>query len=580
MNTSTRKRSYVLPAFVLFCLSSAFATAQSVTAYNPANGHLYSTTTTATTYVTARNQAVAAGGWLASIESAAEQAFIASAFSSVLATQSVWIGLNDLAVEGSFVWESGASVIPGVSYTNWQPGEPNNLGDEDAVEMLTNADSNRWNDRNASSTRIAIIEIPPTTNPANGRLCHLTYATFTLAGARALATTMGGHLVTIDDAATQAFIVALAAPALSQPGGGSTPGVWIGLADDATEGVFAWDDGTPFAPGTSYSNWGAGQPDGGTNGGGGSGQIDGVRMRNDSNNNVWDDVDVASLYRAVIQIVPPPPPPANDACTNAEPVFVGDNPAAPSGAVGAVYTNVNATNSSFAAPCGFNGSPGYGDVFFSFVAPTTTDYVLHTYDTFNFPNTDPTTLNDTILEVYPASACSSGGAPIACNDDFTGNLRTGFIVNFGFRSAVFVRLTAGQSYLIRVSSWSSTTRGTFRLTIAPLYTLVLESPNGPGSLRVSVGGGTPGRIYLNVFTLTAGSFPSGHWFGISPTYFELTTQFAAGTPPFLGLLDGAGSALAADILGAPPITLYAVAVELDLLGNITNASAPVSYAIP
>ena len=42
----------------------------------------------------------------------------------------VWIGLSDLQLENRFQWSDGT----GVTYTNWQTQEPNNLGNEDCVE--------------------------------------------------------------------------------------------------------------------------------------------------------------------------------------------------------------------------------------------------------------------------------------------------------------------------------------------------------------------------------------------------------------------------------------------------------------
>ena len=50
-----------------------------------------------------------------------------------VATNDVWIGLNDLDFSGYFVWSDHHEV----TFTYWSPGEPNNhLGfDEHCVEM-------------------------------------------------------------------------------------------------------------------------------------------------------------------------------------------------------------------------------------------------------------------------------------------------------------------------------------------------------------------------------------------------------------------------------------------------------------
>ncbi|XP_078000821.1 C-type lectin mosGCTL-1-like [Glandiceps talaboti] len=38
--------------------------------------------------------------------------------------KSVWLGLNDIAEEGKYVWTDGTELIEG-DYDNWAPGEPN-----------------------------------------------------------------------------------------------------------------------------------------------------------------------------------------------------------------------------------------------------------------------------------------------------------------------------------------------------------------------------------------------------------------------------------------------------------------------
>ncbi len=90
------------------------------------------------------------GGHLPSINSAAENSFIANA----LGGGSAWIGLNDVASEGNFVWENGDPV----TYTNWNTGEPNNYGTgEDYTEILS---SGLWNDLPADAYKWAIMELP------------------------------------------------------------------------------------------------------------------------------------------------------------------------------------------------------------------------------------------------------------------------------------------------------------------------------------------------------------------------------------------------------------------------------------
>ncbi|HTO09840.1 MAG TPA: C-type lectin domain-containing protein [Myxococcota bacterium] len=65
--------------------------------------------------------------------------------------------------------------------------------------------------------------------------------------AEAYATSLGGHLVVIDDQAEQDALVAQF--------GGTEP-FWIGLTDTQIEGTFMWVNGDPL----TYTNWLPGEP--------------------------------------------------------------------------------------------------------------------------------------------------------------------------------------------------------------------------------------------------------------------------------------------------------------------------------
>ncbi len=84
---------------------------------NPENGHTYYLLSQ-NTWTASEAEAVTLGGHLASIDDAAENAFVHSTFA--LGDRGLWIGLNDMASEGSFAWSSGDTV----TYTNWNPNEP------------------------------------------------------------------------------------------------------------------------------------------------------------------------------------------------------------------------------------------------------------------------------------------------------------------------------------------------------------------------------------------------------------------------------------------------------------------------
>jgi Lectin C-type domain len=93
-----------------------------------------------TTWADAQSQAVGLGGNLVTIHDATENQWIVNTIQPIPNLNSlivpdvgglltVWTGINDIVQEGNFVWASGQPV----TYTNWAPGEPNNLvdGNED-----------------------------------------------------------------------------------------------------------------------------------------------------------------------------------------------------------------------------------------------------------------------------------------------------------------------------------------------------------------------------------------------------------------------------------------------------------------
>jgi hypothetical protein len=97
------------------------------------NGHSYYRSTGAATWTTARSNCAAMGGYLVTITTAAEQSFIFNIWPSG------WIGLTDEVTEGTWRWVTGETY----SYKNWNSGEPNNAGNEDYVQFVSNG---RWND--------------------------------------------------------------------------------------------------------------------------------------------------------------------------------------------------------------------------------------------------------------------------------------------------------------------------------------------------------------------------------------------------------------------------------------------------
>ena len=114
------------------------------------NGHYYYCSTFAATWTSAKAYAESAGGYLAVINDAQENQFLAN----LVQASAAYIGMSDAAFEGNYEWVNGDPV----TYTNWYPGQPNNYnGAQDYVELLNNG---YWNDQYAKAKREFIMEIP------------------------------------------------------------------------------------------------------------------------------------------------------------------------------------------------------------------------------------------------------------------------------------------------------------------------------------------------------------------------------------------------------------------------------------
>ncbi len=85
---------------------------------------------------------------LVTINNAAENSFV----NGLTGVNSAWIGLNDIALEGSYVWSGEQS-----SYLNWNSGEPNNWGGIEDCDHIIGG-SGAWNDLSCASALIGICE--------------------------------------------------------------------------------------------------------------------------------------------------------------------------------------------------------------------------------------------------------------------------------------------------------------------------------------------------------------------------------------------------------------------------------------
>ena len=105
-------------------------------------------------WLSANNAAIAAGGHLAIIRDAAQNAWLRSAVDAAGGTnQSFWIGLNDVSTEGNWRWMNSTPAV----FLNWDTNEPNsNGGNEDYALMKANG---KWNDEKTTSSFRSVIEV-------------------------------------------------------------------------------------------------------------------------------------------------------------------------------------------------------------------------------------------------------------------------------------------------------------------------------------------------------------------------------------------------------------------------------------
>jgi hypothetical protein len=117
--------------------------AEAIPIFNPGTGHWYDLVSSGASgaWGVAEAAAVALGGHLVTINDLAEQTWVSTTFPS-----RHWIGYNDEAVEGTFVWSSGQA--PG--FTFWNGGEPNNAPTADGrgedYAVINWVVSGQWND--------------------------------------------------------------------------------------------------------------------------------------------------------------------------------------------------------------------------------------------------------------------------------------------------------------------------------------------------------------------------------------------------------------------------------------------------
>lgn len=127
---------------------------------------------------------------------------------------------------------------------------------------------------------------PGVVNPANGHTYFLSTNRLMIGPAQALATSLGGHLVAINDAAEDAWIAA---------NFGNVPAtyLWIGLQRPGAGLPFSqWDSGEPL----TYTNWCSGEPN--------SPQFEFYVMSNWCQGGGWNDATggINDVWHAIVEL--------------------------------------------------------------------------------------------------------------------------------------------------------------------------------------------------------------------------------------------------------------------------------------
>jgi len=129
---------------------------------NPANGHDYYLLSP-NTWIMSEAEAESIGGTLAIIKNADNQKWVFSTFSSYAEAghAGLWIGLHRVSLGGPFAWVTGEKLV----YTNWNQGEPNDVGGIETCAHMNSLDSTApgtWNDLrdNDFNTRLfGVVEL-------------------------------------------------------------------------------------------------------------------------------------------------------------------------------------------------------------------------------------------------------------------------------------------------------------------------------------------------------------------------------------------------------------------------------------
>ncbi|XP_071789139.1 uncharacterized protein [Asterias amurensis] len=229
--------------------------------------YCYKVTTSQSTWDSASSECKKLGAELASIHNDGTQSYMSVRMNTL--SSWMWIGLNDKAVEGTYVWTDGSSY----DYNNWSPGHPKT---DDCVAMVSGANNyGLWRTRPCTKNYYYVCQKmklpgpgvtnapPPTMNyyarcgngweyykPSDRCFLFRPYDYKNWFNARYQCRVEGGDLMSLSNPVDQTY----AASRLKT----STESIsWLGCNDLGVEGGWVWTDKKPFV----FIDWNPGQPD-------------------------------------------------------------------------------------------------------------------------------------------------------------------------------------------------------------------------------------------------------------------------------------------------------------------------------
>jgi VCBS repeat-containing protein len=284
--TSSGNGSYFDGTIDEVALYNSALSSDRVEAHYTASGKLVATNlynnsiyvlTDSLTWEAAQTQAQKWGGNLMTINTANEETWLKETFGT---TESLWAGLTDRAVEGTFQWINGETS----TYRNFAAGEPNNSGGNEDYVSMNFGSQKQWNDASSTSTMRGVVEIPVQSYNGHG---YFLSSSGTWEEVKAMAERMGGRLVTINDAAEEAWL---------KQTFGDSEAFWNGLTDKDQEAsgnaaAFQWTSGEE----ASYRNFASGEP----NDYGGNEDYVGMNFGSQKK---WNDYSNTTKLRGIIEV--------------------------------------------------------------------------------------------------------------------------------------------------------------------------------------------------------------------------------------------------------------------------------------